>query len=666
MRRCWGKYAGKSAFVLISLAGCLSSSVRAAELWTAPVTVSTDLNSDAGRPRIATDRNNHWATVWERTANSASAYSRSTNDAISWGATTDLPLPSGAVYLGSPDVAAEITSGTLLAAYSVDSNSDNKAETAFAISSPGQTTHTLLDAQLSFSSGDGYVGLAGPRIASGGNRVWVTAGTAASSSDEELALYRSIDDGANWSSPVVVNQTTASLGLDRNIALASDRANNWVAIWERRLASNPANIDIFFTRSADNGVNWSPAANFNLSSTAGAQPTVAGDSSGAFVAMYVQGTGASSLKAYRTTDGGATWSGPVAVNVSGPTITDTPAVPAVACDGQGSCVAVWSATPTGATRKRLFYATSANRGQTWSVPDVLTTPTAGLDAGDDLPRIEYDGLGRWVAVWQRTTFSPSAGVAILSSRLVFPVRADLSITQQDSPDPAVVNGDVTYALTVKNDGPSSATNVVVKDTLPTTGSVSVTQSQGTHTETSGVVTLNLGGIASGASANASIVVRLGGTGAYTNVASLTSTEPDIDTADRISTETTRVLVEGVDLQGKWESFIYKVPHRPDKGKLHVKARLSVSNFGTRPAGQTVVLLVLSDDEVLSDDDAFVDVIRVDMLGSAKTRNFKWEKNIHRHTPWQGRYLLAILDSEKRIVEADETNNTVQSDQLTIP
>ena len=63
--------------------------------------------------------------------------------------------------------------------------------------------------------------------------------------------------------------------------------------------------------------------------------------------------------------------------------------------------------------------------------------------------------------------------------LVFLGAADLSITKTDSPDPVVAGTNLTFSITVTNNGPSAASNVVASDLLPTTLSVvSVTGSGG--------------------------------------------------------------------------------------------------------------------------------------------------------------------------------------------
>ncbi len=44
--------------------------------------------------------------------------------------------------------------------------------------------------------------------------------------------------------------------------------------------------------------------------------------------------------------------------------------------------------------------------------------------------------------------------------------ADLVVLKSDSPDPVAVGGDITYSLTVRNDGPQAAASVTLSDVIP--------------------------------------------------------------------------------------------------------------------------------------------------------------------------------------------------------
>jgi len=74
-------------------------------------------------------------------------------------------------------------------------------------------------------------------------------------------------------------------------------------------------------------------------------------------------------------------------------------------------------------------------------------------------------------------------------------QADLWVTKGDSPDPVVAGSLLTYTITVGNQGPSSAENVVVTDTLPSDVTFqAVTTSQGACQEDAGEVICELGSL----------------------------------------------------------------------------------------------------------------------------------------------------------------------------
>ncbi len=120
--------------------------------------------------------------------------------------------------------------------------------------------------------------------------------------------------------------------------------------------------------------------------------------------------------------------------------------------------------------------------------------------------------------------------------------ANLSVAIADSPDPVAVNQNVTYVVTVTNAGPDAAANVVLTDILPAGATlVSSTASQGgTPTNNGGTLTANLGGLASGATATLTLVVKPTAAGTLSNSASVTSDVSDPDSANNAVSESTTV------------------------------------------------------------------------------------------------------------------------------
>lgn len=126
--------------------------------------------------------------------------------------------------------------------------------------------------------------------------------------------------------------------------------------------------------------------------------------------------------------------------------------------------------------------------------------------------------------------------------------ADLSVTKGDSADPVAAGDQLTYSLTVANDGPNPSDATVLTDTLP--AEVTYVSDDAGCTHAGGVVTCELGALAHGSSVTVDIVVEVGASVVYdnggpttiTNSASVTNDAgPDPDPADNETTEDTQVV-----------------------------------------------------------------------------------------------------------------------------
>ncbi len=140
------------------------------------------------------------------------------------------------------------------------------------------------------------------------------------------------------------------------------------------------------------------------------------------------------------------------------------------------------------------------------------------------------------------TDSNSANNTASAATTITP-EVDLRITKTDTPDPAIAGNSLTYQIVVTNDGPATATNVNVTDTLPAGVTfTSATPSQGTATNNNGVVTGALGTLAPGASATITIIVGVNAAtrGNLTNTAIVAAAETETNTTNNTASTTTTI------------------------------------------------------------------------------------------------------------------------------
>ncbi len=117
--------------------------------------------------------------------------------------------------------------------------------------------------------------------------------------------------------------------------------------------------------------------------------------------------------------------------------------------------------------------------------------------------------------------------------------ADLSISKSADPDPVTLGQILTYTITVDNNGPSAATNVIVTDTLPSEVSFNSASAGCNNT---GVIVCSLGAIPAGGNKSVEILVTVNseGSGIIANNAVVSSDTPEANPGDESTTITTSI------------------------------------------------------------------------------------------------------------------------------
>jgi len=163
-----------------------------------------------------------------------------------------------------------------------------------------------------------------------------------------------------WSYPAALNTNAATdSGFDGWPQVTTDGAGHWVAVWEslEKLGGTNTRLD------------WD-------------------------------------ILVARSTDNGATWSYPAALNTNAATDSGSEDRPQVTTDGAGNWVAVWNSDEnlggTIGTDSDILVARSTDNGVTWTAPAPLNANAASDSGGDLGPQVTTDGAGHWVAAWYST------------------------------------------------------------------------------------------------------------------------------------------------------------------------------------------------------------------------------------------------------------------------
>ena len=120
--------------------------------------------------------------------------------------------------------------------------------------------------------------------------------------------------------------------------------------------------------------------------------------------------------------------------------------------------------------------------------------------------------------------------------------ADVAISKSGSPNPVTQGTLLNYTLLVGNNGPATATTVIVQDTLPPTVLYQTSATtQGSCSEAGGTVSCQLGSLANGATATIHIITIPEQAGSITNTANVSAVQTDPNPNNNTASQTETVV-----------------------------------------------------------------------------------------------------------------------------
>lgn len=308
---------------------------------------------------------------------------------------------------------------------------------------------------------------------------------------------------------------------------------------------------------------------------------------------------------------------------------------------------------TGAPENACDWTATSNDG-------FITITSGASGAGDGT--VNYSVAANAGA--QRMGTMTIAGQTFTVTQDSLPPSADLNVSKTDSPDPVTVESNLTYTITVMNNGPDLANGVTMTDTLPAGVTfVSATPTQGSCAGTS-TVSCNLGSLANGGSATVTIVVTPTQAGVISNTASVAATETDPNRGNNSATQTTTVNSANLpDLTGSWQSVAQKCTG-PGGSNCRITGNFTVVNQGNANAGAFMVNFYLSTDNSFDVvGDTLLRQVNVNGLMSGQQKKINLSAPLPSGTSAVGKFVIAVIDANNSVNETNEGNNIIASSQI---
>jgi hypothetical protein len=224
--------------------------------------------------------------------------------------------------------------------------------------------------------------------------VW--ADVRAGSGDADIYSSNSTDEGATWSPNKKINTDGATLMPQSDPVLCVGLDGTVYVAWQDFRAMT--DFDIYFSKSTDGGATWLASdVMVNLDATNSDQftPTIAvNETDVLFVAWQDERLGDSDIFFSKSVNGGLTWSPNARINSDDP--GNSSSNPSITVDDSGNIYLAWQDNRDG--NYDIYFSKSSDGGTSWST-DIRVDDDAG-SANQRAPSIAVNATGDIFIVWE--------------------------------------------------------------------------------------------------------------------------------------------------------------------------------------------------------------------------------------------------------------------------